>query len=185
MAASSHIGQARHFNVLQECSCRCLAAGDLQFLQSRGDPLDGPLCEQISYCAARGGHLEVLQWLQQLGHALCHVIRRQAAAGGHLVVLQWTQEQGWPWEVRICAAAARNGHLAILRWARHHGLAWDPSTCEAAARGGHLEVLQIAPARVAVPGARTHVQLQPKKATWQCCSLRARMAVSGIQERAV
>ena len=50
---ASSMAQGWDANVLHECSGRCLTAaraGDLQFLQS-------------SVCAARGGHLEVLQWL--------------------------------------------------------------------------------------------------------------------------
>ncbi len=72
-------------NVLHECSCRCLTAaraGDLQFLQSRAYHLDWFLREQISVCAARGGHLEVLQWLtcRTLLQADGHAERQQQEA---------------------------------------------------------------------------------------------------------
>ena len=101
-----------------ERSCRCLnaaKAGDLQFLQSRAHQLDWFLREQISFCAARAGHLEVLQWLSLQHTTLSQRICSEAATGGHLDVLQWAQEQGCSLDVDTCAAAARHGHVAILR----------------------------------------------------------------------
>ena len=85
---------------LLDCSCRCLKAakaGDLQFLQSNVHQNFGPLwLEMITFEAARGNHLQVVQWLSDQQHAsqedgarLGQSICRGAAAGGHLVVLQW------------------------------------------------------------------------------------------------
>eukprot|EP00891_Asterochloris_glomerata_P010006 jgi/Astpho2/10006/fgenesh1_pg.00153_%23_23_t len=58
---------------LPESTQRCYEAaeaGDLQFLQSRAHHLDERMRWQISCCAAREGHLEVLQWFRQQGIAL-------------------------------------------------------------------------------------------------------------------
>ena len=79
---------------LDECCCRCLDAakvGDLMFLRSNVHQLGWYLLragvEQLSLCAARGGHLKVLQWLRLEGAPLGWQTCRGAAAGGHLVVL--------------------------------------------------------------------------------------------------
>ena len=55
------------------------------------------LLDQISNEAARGGHLQVLQWLHQQDIAQSWRTCREAAAGGHLNVLQWAWGQGYPW----------------------------------------------------------------------------------------
>ena len=119
-------------------------AGDLQYLQSKAHMLERPLLEQISLYAARGGQLEVLQWLSLQGAALSPHMCTWAAEGGHLAVLQYAHQNGCAWDSSTCEAAAGGGHLAVLQYARQNGCAWSSGTCEAAARGGHLAVLQYA-----------------------------------------
>ncbi len=119
-------------------------AGDLQYLQSKAHMLERPLLEQISLYAARGGQLEVLQWLSLQGAALSPHMCTWAAGGGHLAVLQYARQNGCAWDSSTCEAAAGGGHLAVLQYARQNGCAWSSGTCEAAARGGHLAVLQYA-----------------------------------------
>ena len=134
-------------HVPQNPVCRCLEAaeaGDLQFLQSKAQQLNGCLREEVSYCAAEAGHLEVLQWLRPQDMAPGRGTCTGAAAGGHWVVLQWAREQGCYWDEYTCAVAAGNGHLAVLQYAHQNGCAWSSWTCGAAARGGHLAVLQFA-----------------------------------------
>jgi hypothetical protein len=101
--------------------------------------------ESLCASAARGGHLEALQWLRDRG---CQwdswTCAAEAARGGHLAVLQWARASGCAWDARACEAAARSGHLAVLQWLRANGCDWDASTCSVAARGGHLAVLQWA-----------------------------------------
>jgi len=48
-----------------------------------------------------------------------------AARGGHLQVLQWTHEHGYPWsenlegaEMNDCVVATGGGHLEVLKWLR-------------------------------------------------------------------
>ena len=67
-----------------------------------------------------------------------------AARGGHLEVLQWARANRCPWDWATCAFAAEGGHLEVLQWARANGCKWDAQTCSRAARGGHLEMLQWA-----------------------------------------
>lgn len=98
--------------------------------------------------AARGGHLEVLQWLHEMGHcrwdswddATC----KNAAAAGHLEVLQWAHRNGCPWYEQTCSWAAKHGHLEILQFARRNGCPWTSWTCAYAAEGGHWELLRWA-----------------------------------------
>ena len=44
-------------------SVEAAEAGDLQFLQSRAHEIDRSLLKLLRFYAARGGQLEVLQWL--------------------------------------------------------------------------------------------------------------------------
>ena len=94
--------------------------------------------------AARGGHLETLQWLRANGHPWNVFTCAAAAEGGHLEVLQWARANGCEWDEDTCFEAAQGGHLEVLQWARANGCEWDEGTCSLAARGGHLEVLQWA-----------------------------------------
>ena len=42
-----------------------------------------------------------------------------AAKGGHLEVLQWARENGCPWNIEAVRANATNGrHLEVLEWLR-------------------------------------------------------------------
>ena len=90
-----------------------------------------------------------------------------AAKGGHLEILQWARENDCPWDSSTCSYAASGGHLEdaevgarerlpvgrgdvlgtrrraatsrTLKWARENDCPWDEGTCAYAARGGHLE----------------------------------------------
>ena len=91
------------------------------------------------------GCLSALKRLQRRGHLsrqkyLCWA----AARGGHLEVLQWARANGCPWDEMTCSRAAEGGHLELLQWARANGCPWDKGTCTGAAKGGHLKVLKWA-----------------------------------------
>ena len=101
-----------------------------------------PLGANTCMYAARGGHLEVLQWLCANGCPWGGSTCEEAAEGGHLWVLQWARANGCPWDKLTCARAAERGHLVMLQWLRANGCPWDGYTCRGAAQGGHLEVLQ-------------------------------------------
>jgi len=93
----------------------------------------------------------------------------EAAKGGHLEVLQWARANGCPWDWRTCMYAAQNGHLEVLQWARANGCPWDETTCLYAAGNGHLEVLQWVHANgcplgsLTIAGARWRWENGPKK----------------------
>ena len=44
-----------------------------------------------------------------------------AARGGQLETLIWLRQIGCPWDSRTCANAAQFGHLEVLKWARTNG----------------------------------------------------------------
>jgi hypothetical protein len=68
-----------------------------------------------------------------------------AAKGGHLQVLQWARANGAPWnDLNLCAIAARKGYLHILRWARANGAQWDKRVHELALSKGHQEIVDWA-----------------------------------------
>ena len=97
--------------------------------------------------AAKGGQLEVLQWLRSeaggefyWNETTCKI----AAENGHLEVLKWAHQNGCPWNATTCANAASKGHLEVLKWAHENGCKWGATTCSNAAAGGHFEVLQWA-----------------------------------------
>ena len=92
--------------------------------------------------AARGGHLEVLQWAHTNRYSWDTTTCDCAAEGGHLQVLKWLRLNGCPWDETTCEYAAFNGHLEVLQWARANGCRWSRHKCNMAVKGGHLEVLK-------------------------------------------
>lgn len=112
-------------------------------LQLRVDILDVLNCD-VCASAARGGHLDVLQWLRSKG---CYMLKNTCAAaarGGHLEVLQWARAKRCPWDKWTCNEAAEGGHLGVLQWATENGCEWDNGVLVFAAGGGHLGVLEWA-----------------------------------------
>ena len=93
--------------------------------------------------AARGGHIDMLEWLTNvckisLDNRLCY----EAAKRGHIHVLRWLYDHGCESDERICAYAAEGGHLDVMVWLRLNGHQWNTDTCDQAAKYGHLHVLK-------------------------------------------
>ena len=61
-----------------------------------------------------------------------------AARGGHLEMLQWARANGCPWNEMTCSGAATGGHLDVLRWAHEKGCPWSEETRAMAARLGYV-----------------------------------------------
>mmetsp|Transcript_10481 Transcript_10481/g.20934 ORF Transcript_10481/g.20934 Transcript_10481/m.20934 type:complete len:491 (+) Transcript_10481:160-1632(+) len=159
--------------VFDETTCRaavqCGRIDTLKWLvEEKKCPWDK---EYVCTVAARGGHVETLEWarrkgcpwdegtcreaarrgrlklLQALRHGGCEwdpSTCRGAAEGGHLEVLKWVRAAGCGWDEGTCAGAARNGHFGVLVWARGEGCPWDWSTCREAAGNGHLKIFKWA-----------------------------------------
>lgn len=64
---------------------------------------------------------------------------RAAARGGHLELLQWALANGCLWYASLCFWAVRSGHLDILKWARENGCRWTTGTRDWAAELGYID----------------------------------------------
>ena len=122
------------------------AAAEERSLDTLKQKLEKDRLSKSSVCqlAAKGGHLDVLQWVRLNGCPWDAETCVAAAMGGHREVLQWLHMNGCPWNDRTCVGAARSGHLGMLQWARENGCPWNKETCSTAAMHGHLEVMQWA-----------------------------------------
>jgi hypothetical protein len=108
---------------------------------------------KVSCYAAKGGHVPMLQWLQQHGFlqepaqssqrfpgSLCDTAAQHGCADAVL----WLREQGFKLGDRACAGAAEAGNLQLLLWLRSHGAHWSAEELrQAAAAGGSVEMLQF------------------------------------------
>jgi hypothetical protein len=117
----------------------CLSA--LQRLQ-RGGRLSRQ--ERLCEAAAKGGHLEVLQWLRADGCLWNKYTCWEAAKCGHLEVLQWAHANGCLWDWHTCANATGGGHLEVLQWLRANGCPWDKYTVICARDRDHVELVNWA-----------------------------------------
>ena len=63
------------------------------WLRAIGCQLDETVCENACQIATRFGHLDVLRWAHENGAPLSDEVHVRAVMGGHLNVLQWLQDQ--------------------------------------------------------------------------------------------
>ena len=119
-------------------------ARSVSLLVWQQDFLGQPLSDNTCHYAAKGGHLDVLQYARANGCLWDMWTCTLAAKGGHLDILQWAHANGCPWDEDTCAAAAEKGYLQILQYAHANGCPWDSFTCLSAAKGGHLHILKYA-----------------------------------------
>ena len=106
-----------------------------------------PFPSTVLSWTARGGHLEVLQWLRAQDppcpwdSGACS----EAAWHGHLEVLQWlrAQDPPCPWDNWACIEAAAHGQLELLQWLRAQDppCPWD-GYVYSAAECSHVETVQ-------------------------------------------
>eukprot|EP00953_Heterococcus_sp_UTEX-ZZ885_P009893 5794-Heterococcus_DN1.PRE.1 len=96
--------------------------------------------ENVCYCAARLGSIEMLQYLQQQGFVFD--VTTMCIAADHLLVLQYLHAEQCPWDERVCRSAAGHGHVDTLRWLHEQGCPWDIQEVRcAAASSGDLPVI--------------------------------------------
>lgn len=101
--------------------------------------------------AAANGHLEILQWLSQIGRyepSECQKwVIRLAVSGAHLEALQWLVQDGLPIKDHSSDAvrvAAECGHQEMLKWFEQIGVlnkTLGGTLIEAACMGGRLREL--------------------------------------------
>ena len=100
--------------------------------------------------AARGGQLEIFNWLLQRGECTWGIeLFRCAAMGGSIPILEQCLQNNCPSDASICKfAVIAHGNISnafsAFKWLRERGLPWDERTCEFAASRGYLEALNWA-----------------------------------------
>ncbi len=100
--------------------------------------------------AAKGGQLEIFNWLLQRGDCTWDLkLFKNATLGGSIPILKQCLENNCPADASICAYAVKlhdNTAKALntLKWLRENGLPWDEWTCRMAAVSGNLEALMWA-----------------------------------------
>jgi hypothetical protein len=119
----------------------------LVYLSEAGVPFskNHDLCR----AAAGAGDAEQLEWLYNHGATLSDDVVWFAARGGSVDVFDWLQQQEWahrargaPFSVRIMREAAYYGHLRLCKWLLGAGCQWDSSVCSAAALSCQLDILR-------------------------------------------
>jgi len=139
--------------------------------------------------AAKGGRIDVLEWLDKHGCQFGQSTSLRAAKRGHLATVQWCQRHfscwsecdilkaakhdhmhivQWMWaqgkKGAICMPAAETGNLDMLQWAWAHGCCCQNAKLHtrAAAARGHLHVLQWCAARDEVCSTETLLERASK-----------------------
>ncbi len=102
----------------------------------------------IMSVVARNGNLEMIRWLKEKKCPKDVNTFSEAARGCHVEVLDWLQNNyGWPkycWDAvdRTCDAIASTGRLDILKWALDKGCPWDYRCASTCASCGHMEMFR-------------------------------------------
>jgi len=92
--------------------------------------------------AAEHGHINILEYLKELGGMFNLTIFSAAAKGGHIEVGEYLRANNCPWDIRVTNIAAFFGHFEFLKWLRAENCPWDEnSILEEAVYGGNLEML--------------------------------------------
>lgn len=79
--------------------------------------------------AARGGHLETVQFLHQAGCKLSDQVCHNAAASNNYELVQWLVNNNCPISTRACEKAAKNNNLPMLQLLRQHGHTMSAQVC--------------------------------------------------------
>lgn len=104
------------------------SVGALETLGWLATNSDGPAWDAgILRAAARGGHIDVLQYARfSLGLPWDGSVCANAGSAGNLAALQWLRKNGCPWDKMCTAWAELNGHSAVKEWALANGCDWSP-----------------------------------------------------------
>lgn len=108
---------------------------------------DKQVQDQVSAAAAKGGKLDMLQWLHdKKGFAVNHnTVVAAAARNGDQKMLEWLVSKGGAkLDHQVCHIAARNGDLKMIEWALKNGAPpLDTGVVRNAASRGHLHILEF------------------------------------------
>ncbi|PNH01265.1 Ankyrin repeat domain-containing protein, partial [Tetrabaena socialis] len=121
-------------------------AGNMEALQYVLDEgVEVPMDDDMMRCAARGGHVAVMELLHARGAPMGEETVGAAAAAGHLPAVAWLVERlgaDRALTKDVFAAAARAGSMELLGWLRVRGCPWDATVFTAGAAGGSEEQLE-------------------------------------------
>jgi Ankyrin repeats (3 copies) len=99
----------------------------------------------IAHSAARGGSVEMGEWLQQQqGIVIDARVMKAAAGAGQIDMCKYLHSTGCEWNATVCYQAAGHGHVDTLRWLRENGCPWDIiGVLHNAARNRNIDVLEL------------------------------------------
>jgi hypothetical protein len=88
----------------------------------------------VVYAAAKGGHLKVLELLDDKNGL--------NAASGDIGTLRYLRERAvpCPWGLHVAIEAIERGQLEVLKWLHANGMSMDKSECECAAREDDVRI---------------------------------------------
>jgi hypothetical protein len=101
-----------------------------------------PSPDDLSYAAAYGGNLQVLEFLDAKGFSFGDDIYCGAIYGGNLHVVRWLYELDYPWSDEIFEMAVGNINVEGLKWIRDRGCPWDEGAYIAAIEANDFEKLK-------------------------------------------
>jgi hypothetical protein len=104
-----------------------------------------PVTENLVKAVALSGRLSILQFLVvQLKSPKPITLSYFAAHGGSIDMLDWLKMQGWcVFDAYTCAGAAEGGHLAALQHLRSRGCPWNGGSIPwEAASSGSIELIE-------------------------------------------
>lgn len=89
------------------------------------------------------GHLTTVQWLYaNYGRDVLQLACNGAAKGGHLAILKWAMTQNAIFNKEIFNYAADGMHFDVMQWLLSNGCPWDERVCSNIAAHGRLDLLQ-------------------------------------------
>jgi len=99
-----------------------------------------------SCAAAKHGHTAMLEWAVRVDRTLVldPLVSLHAAKGGRLEVLQWLRRRGCPWHSDVTCYAVMRGDVDVLQWATSNGCPWGDWTCMPTTTDAHLDLLRWA-----------------------------------------
>ncbi len=112
--------------------------GDLVTLRATDIAWDEWTCMR----AARGGHIDVLQWVYTNGCPWDHWTFMGAAQRDDMNMMEWLYHQQCPWSAWAFYEAIENDHLDAVAWLFKHKCPWDAHACAIAAKRGNLTILR-------------------------------------------
>jgi hypothetical protein len=101
--------------------------------------------DNVACVAARGGSIEVIEWLRHCrGIEIGYFELQEAAFAGQFAMCKHLRSTGCEWDAETCARAVAGGHADILRWLRENGCPWNVNeVCMEAAYYGFTDILDI------------------------------------------